>query len=122
MLLLPHPPLLGFSADRSSQPLLFFLRRQTPVGINSSTVHKFDILVFVAGQICCLIWNKCKTHVIQPSLCCVSMIETGIRDNSRVNSFILSCKMIFLIPHHLWAETDFHSLYHNYKLIFSFFL
>ena len=33
MLLLPHPPLLGLSADRSSQTLLLFLPRETTVGI-----------------------------------------------------------------------------------------
>lgn len=34
VLLLPHPPLLGLSADRRTQTLFLFLQGETPEGIN----------------------------------------------------------------------------------------
>lgn len=43
VLLLPHPPLLGLPADGSSQPLLLFLPRGTPVGDMLSAGFKFNI-------------------------------------------------------------------------------
>lgn len=46
VLLLPHPPLLGLPADGSSQPLLLFLPRGTPVGDMLSAGFKFNNLLY----------------------------------------------------------------------------